>query len=84
MPYPVGVPGFDAAVLAAEQLKQSAYSVALSAYAGIPANFPTYKAAIRSADLQYFSSIVGAGATYGVPTLAAAEALMSIQQTGST
>jgi hypothetical protein len=84
MPYPVGVSGFDSAVFAAEQAKQGAYATALAAYGSNPTNFSTYKAAIRSADVAYFSSIVGAGVTYGVPTLAASEALMSIQSTGNT
>jgi hypothetical protein len=84
MPYPVGNAGFDAATIAAEQVKQRAYASAYAAYGGNPANYATYSAAMRAVDVQFFSSIVGAGQTFGVPTLAASEALMSIQQTGNT
>jgi len=51
---------FIAAVAAAEQTRQNAKSAAITAFAFVPANQATFRAAISAADVAYFTAVTAA------------------------
>jgi hypothetical protein len=77
-PVPAGLTAHEATVALSEGTCQSDYGVARAAYGGNPANYATYAAAIRAADVAHMQRIVASADAHGILVLNTREGLRQL------
>jgi hypothetical protein len=65
-PVATGAAAHDAAVSLSEGTKANDLAAARAAYGGDPANYATYAAAIRAADIAHMRRVIASGAANGI------------------
>jgi hypothetical protein len=53
-------------IIAAEGARQAALGAARAAFDGAPANYPTYAAAVRAADVAHLRAVIASAAVNGL------------------
>jgi len=83
MPYPSGNLTHDENVVAAENGRVQAVASARTAYGNNPANYATFGAAVKAADIAYHRSCLASAKTTGIQPGCHIRALMDLGTGGS-